>query len=420
MSQTATHEWIEPLQFARQFLHHQNMVLLYAARPAPDGSWRSVLALDPFSTITSGGWEALEQAISATPETTWLGFLGYEMGDTVQVGLPSSTIELPPLWMSRFATLYYFDHHQQNITRIGTAPDAMMATESSKKNPKVTVLTSNMSRAEYLQKVDATLQQIKNGEFYQANITRKFYGEFAESPPPFDIFEKLATASQAAFSAFIKVGEKAILSASPESFLQINGSGKVFARPIKGTARRSDDAIKDQKIFDELANSSKNRAENLMIVDLMRHDLSTTCISGSVGVDNLFSIATLPHLYHMVSTISGQKRKDVSSVELIRHCFPPGSMTGAPKKRAIEWCQEMESVQRGIYSGTIGWLNGNQEAELSVVIRTLLLEGNRFEFQVGGGIVADSTAESEWEETLTKSMGIAHCLGLTLEALQTI
>jgi anthranilate/para-aminobenzoate synthase component I len=216
------------------------------------------------------------------------------------------------------------------------------------------------------------------------------------------------------------MGERAILSSSPESFLHITQEGTVSTRPIKGTARRSGDATADATIYHELANSTKNRAENLMIVDLMRHDLSHHCESGSIAVEDLFKITEHPHLYHMVSTVTGQKKPEASTLDLIQACFPPGSMTGAPKIAAIRWCQKMEQMQRGIYSGALGWIHSDGSADLSVVIRTLLLDGNRFEFQVGGGIVADSTPESEWEETLTKATGIASTLGISLDALREI
>lgn len=417
MTNSTTLPWAEPLEFAAQYAGYDCMALLYAAQPAPDGSWRSILALNPIQTITES-WEALEAALNQHPDDYWLGYIGYEMGNDVLRGQPTSTIALPPLWMTRFATLFFFDHHQQQVVRWGKEIKPLPLANTEK--TRVTQISSNMTRAEYLQKVEQTLTQIQQGEFYQANITRKFYGELETSPAPFLVYRQLAESSNAAYSAYLRIGDKTILSSSPESFLQIDNHGKVSARPIKGTARRSGNASQDKIIYQELANSTKNRAENLMIVDLMRHDLSQSCVTGSIQVDELFKITQHPHLYHMVSTISGQKKEHISSLDLIQSCFPPGSMTGAPKRSAIHWCQQMENMQRGIYSGALGWLRGKNEAELSVVIRTLLLENNCFEFQVGGGIVVDSTAESEWEETLTKAMGIAHILDIPLQKMQQI
>src|SRR5262249_45812905 len=156
----------------------------------------------------------------------------------------------------------------------------------------------------------------------------------------------------------------------------------------------------------QLAASEKDRAENLMIVDLMRNDLARSCEPGSVHAGQLFEVSSYATLHHMASTITGQKRQGLSTLDAVRHCFPPGSMTGAPKHRAMQWCLAHEGVQRGVYSGALGWFGGDGSCDLSVVIRTLVVQGNRFEFQAGGGIVADSEPLAEWRELLAKTRGI--------------
>jgi anthranilate/para-aminobenzoate synthase component I len=190
--------------------------------------------------------------------------------------------------------------------------------------------------------------------------------------------------------------------------------------PVKGTAPRFADKLQDEKSREYLASSEKERAENLMIVDLMRNDFSRSCVTGSVRTERLFEISSYTTLHHMASTVVGQKRDDVSTLEAIKNCFPPGSMTGAPKIQAMKWCMEQEHIRRGVYSGALGWLGGDGSCELSVVIRTLIIQGDSFEFQVGGGITSGSDAGKEWQETITKARGIMAALGLDVRSLEDI
>jgi anthranilate/para-aminobenzoate synthase component I len=200
-------------------------------------------------------------------------------------------------------------------------------------------------------------------------------------------------------------------------FLSLDTLGNVETRPIKGSAPRFEDKEKDQNSKNELQSSEKNRAENLMIVDLMRNDLSRNCVTGSVSVDSLFDVTTYATVHHMSSTIRGKKKPDIATLDLVKGCFPPGSMTGAPKIKAMELCSELEQQARGVYSGAIGWFSGDGACDFSVVIRTLIMQGRRFEFQVGGAIVSDSDPIEEWRETLTKARGIAKALDIPIEKL---
>ena len=188
-------------------------------------------------------------------------------------------------------------------------------------------------------------------------------------------------------------------------------------RPIKGTSPRFADTTQDTKSKESLANSEKDKAENLMIVDLMRNDLSRSCESSSVKVKSLFDINSHSHVHHMSSTVTGQKTKDCSTLQAIANAFPPGSMTGAPKVRAMQYLSALEKDDRSIYSGALGWLGSDGSAELSVVIRTLILNNADFEFQVGGGIVSDSTPEAELKETIDKATGILKTLGLNQDSI---
>ncbi len=203
-------------------------------------------------------------------------------------------------------------------------------------------------------------------------------------------------------------------------FLKIDADGRMAARPIKGTAPRHADPAQDEASREALAASGKDRAENLMIVDLMRNDFSRSSIPGSVKAERLFEVTSHTGIHHMASTVTGQKAPGLSTLEAIMHCFPPGSMTGAPKITAMNLCSALEQDARGVYGGAIGWLGGDGSAELSVVIRTLIVSGDRFEFQVGGGIVSDSAPQREWMETMDKSRGILKALGLPPEAIASL
>lgn len=193
----------------------------------------------------------------------------------------------------------------------------------------------------------------------------------------------------------------------------MDAEGRVTVRPIKGSAPRGRTPEEDARFRDSLTLSEKDRAENLMIVDLMRNDLARGCVPGSVNVSNLFELTTHPLVHHLSSTISGVKREEVSALQLVAGCFPPGSMTGAPKVGAMRLCTALERLERGVYSGALGWFGGDGSVDLSVVIRTLVVQENRFEFQVGGGVVADSTPEGEWREALVKARGLARLLGIS-------
>ena len=325
-------------------------------------------------------------AAARAEQSRLYGYFGYELRHELE-NYPTDAktyIKTPPLKLMK---LKY-----EEITEQLTLP-------KSSPIPAVTKFGSNMTDAEYLQKVAHIIEKIKAGELYQANLTRKFYGEFETAPDAFNIFCKLAEISPAPYSAFMRMGDIYIISASPEKFITME-NGFVTSTPIKGTLTSARPAA-------ELAASEKDRAENLMIVDLMRNDLARVC--KNVKVEKLFEVTSYPQYHHMSSTITGET--DKSALDVITACFPPGSMTGAPKIAAVKLCTELEGWERGIYSGALGWVEPNS-TDLSVVIRTLIIKGNKFEFQVGGGIVADSVPELEFAETISKASGIMQVLGL--------
>jgi para-aminobenzoate synthetase component I len=259
------------------------------------------------------------------------------------------------------------------------------------------------SEEEFCRMVARAQDYIAAGDIYQANLAHRFSAAWAGDP--FAFYTALRHYSPAPFAAFLELGDRTVLSASPESFLRISGQA-ICTRPIKGTRPRRADAHADEKNAYDLLTSPKEIAELVMITDLERNDLGTVCEYGSVTVRELLALERYEQVFHLVSTVEGRLRPDVDHVAALRACFPGGSITGAPKKRAREIIAELEPEPRGLYTGAIGWLGFNGESQFNIAIRTVIVEGGLAHFHVGAGIVADSVPEQEWRETLDKAAGI--------------
>jgi para-aminobenzoate synthetase component 1 len=241
---------------------------------------------------------------------------------------------------------------------------------------------------------------IRAGDCYQVNYTQRF--EAAVEGSGWQAYREMRARNPVPFGAFLQFDSLEILSFSPERFLKLD-DGSVTTEPIKGTRPRGGNPREDQRLKQELADSLKDRAENLMIVDLLRNDLGRVCEPGSIGVRDLFKVESFPTVHHMVSTVSGTLREGEDAPGLLRACFPGGSITGAPKIRAMEIIEELEPVRRGIYCGAIGYIGFNGDMDTSIVIRTLVRQGSKAHYWVGGGIVADSDADAEYQECLDKA-----------------
>lgn len=394
------------------------MVLLYSGVRTDYSGRYSYLAHRLAERVEGADASALAARLSsdqAMIDNTWFGYLGYGLKNSLEP-LAEDTpnwLSLPDLCFMRFHTVYRFDHDEHTLSVFSDRQETLpAAAASSSALPPVMHIESPMRRDTYLAHAAHIIERIHAGDLYQANLTRKYTGTFAAPPDDFALFKKLCAASPAPYSAFLRLGDVSVLSSSPELFLTVDSSGHMRTRPIKGTAPRHPDPAQDAHAKQALSQSGKDRAENLMITDLMRNDLSRACLPGSVQVQSLFDVTTHATIHHMSSTVTGQKRTGCSTLEALLHCFPPGSMTGAPKIMAMNLCSHLEKLERGPYSGAIGWLGGDGSCELSVVIRTLLLKGTQFEFQVGGGIVADSTPTGELQELIDKSKGIIDSLGI--------
>ncbi|HEX5963186.1 MAG TPA: aminodeoxychorismate synthase component I [Gemmatimonadales bacterium] len=270
-------------------------------------------------------------------------------------------------------------------------------------------LRSTFTRSGYLDAVKRVREYILAGDIFQANLSQRFQAPWAEAP--FDLYRKLRQHNPAPFAAYLGFGDTAVLSASPERFLRLDENRRTIeTRPIKGTRPRGLGPMHDAALGRALAESEKDRAENVMIVDLLRNDLSRVCRPGTVRVPELFALEHHPTVHHLVSTVVGDIEPGAGAFDLIRAAFPGGSITGAPKVRAMEIIAELEPTQRAVYCGSIGYVSATGAMDTSIVIRTYLALGGQVYFQAGGGIVADSDPELEYRETLDKARGLIETL----------
>jgi para-aminobenzoate synthetase component 1 len=269
-------------------------------------------------------------------------------------------------------------------------------------------LRSTFTHRGYLSAVARVREYILAGDIFQANLSQRFQTRLAESP--LALYRRLRRVNPAAFGAYLDFGDLRVLSVSPERFLRLSG-GHVETRPIKGTRPRGTGPMHDALLGRVLAESDKDRAENVMIVDLLRNDLSRVCRPGTVRVPELFALEQHPTVHHLVSTVVGDLEAGKDAVDLLRATFPGGSITGAPKLRAMEIIAELEPTRRGIYCGSLGYLAASGDMDTSIAIRTAVVRNGEVYFQAGGGIVADSEPEAEYRETLDKAEGLIRALG---------
>lgn len=270
-------------------------------------------------------------------------------------------------------------------------------------------LRSNFTHGEYIRAVETAREYITSGEIYQVNLSQRFEGHLTTHPC--DLYQRLRTINPAPFAACLNCDDVTVLSASPERFLRLDGD-RMETRPMKGTRPRGRSAAEDTALARDLQDSIKDRAENVMIVDLERNDLGKVCRFGTVYVSELCTLERYPTVFQLTSCVEGRLADGKNRIDLLEACFPGGSITGAPKIRAMEIIDELEPTRRGVYTGSVGYLSFSGQMDLNIVIRTILVKNGRVYLQAGGGIVYDSEPEAEYQETLHKASALFQALGL--------
>lgn len=354
-----------------------------------------------------------------------LGYWGYDLARR-WVALPEQdglSEGVPDMAIGIYDWAVVVDHHKREANLVSQLrlpetsrrlPEILARLKnpagSIKNNFRVTgEIVSNFSRPAYEVAFNRIRDYLIAGDCYQVNLAQRFSAP--ASGNALDAYLKLREISPAPYSAFLNFPFAQILSASPERFLQVR-DGRVETKPIKGTRKRGADEELDAELVRDLRNNSKDRAENLMIVDLLRNDLSKSCATGSVKVEKIFDVESYANVHHLVSTITGKLAAGQDALSLLRDCFPGGSITGTPKKRAMEIIAELEPQRRGIYCGAIGYIGWDGNMDTSIAIRTLIYAQGEIHGSAGGGIVADSDAVSEYEETMHKALGMLKLIGL--------
>ncbi len=405
-------------------------VFLDSGDPARSGGRYDVLAAAPRAVITAGkepfaaargllagespGVDAALWPVSGAA----IGYLGYEVGRPLaglQGARDSHVPFMPELALGLYGWTIVIDHLEKRaaITSLASLGDAEVAdvrrrlVQAPARAPRPFrvdgPITSTLERDDYLPRARRVLDYIQAGDCYQANLTREFHAPC--SGDPWTFYRHLHDTNPAPMGAYLEYPFGAVLSSSPERFIVVNGR-QALTRPIKGTRRRRADPREDAAAAAALLASAKDRAENVMIVDLLRNDLGRVCETGTVRVSGLCELETFATVHHLVSTISGQLRQGLDALDALEACFPGGSITGAPKRRAMEIIDELEPHRREVYCGAIGYVAAGGRMDMNIPIRTTLVARGELRFYAGGGIVADSTPEDEFEETETKVAAI--------------
>jgi para-aminobenzoate synthetase component 1 len=440
---------------AEAFRDLPGLVLLESARPGRNARW-TYLTADPVAVLESpaAGPDpfAVARRLVARLDRTLVvpadappfigglvGFLGYDLGAVLErlPAIAPADLDLPPLRLALHDWVVAWDRRTGHAWLGGRALDgdgrhlarrlddvhARLTTPARRSVPVGDrapvgpfVFRSGLDRSAYQAGVSEVRDHIARGDIYQANLTRRLETPF--DGDPWDLYRRLRTGDPSLCSAYLDLGlgqlsgrPRALLSASPEPFLAVDAEGVVTTDPIKGTRPRGRDAAEDRALARELLSSAKDRAENVMIVDVLRNDLGRVCRPGSVRVPRLCRLERTAAVQHLVSTVTGVLAPDRDAFDLLVAAFPGGSITGAPKIRAMEILEGLEPVRRGPYTGAIGWIGPDGAMQTSIVIRTFVADGQRLTLHVGGGITWKSDPAAEWDETVTKARGPLGAIG---------
>ncbi len=451
--------WLEPVAAFEAVRDLPWPVFLDSARAdARLGRW-SYVAADPFLRLTSKDgrltlgersftgdpFAVLQRALAhyalahdpALPvpfQTGVVGYLGYDLAHHLE-RLPHPAVDdlaFPDLAAGFYDAILAFDHGERRAWILSSGwPEASPVASMHRRKARADLLAALVGRARepepepevaseaglrsnftaggYEAAVQRVVDYILAGDIFQANLSQRFQAELPDGLDAWGLYRRLRRRNPAPFAAFLDLGEVQIASASPERFLELRGR-QVETRPIKGTRPRGATPEADRRLGAELLASAKDRAENVMIVDLLRNDLSRVCRDHTVLTPELCVLESFATVHHLVSTVTGELRDGLDAVDLLRATFPGGSITGAPKIRAMEIIAELEPSARGPYCGSIGWLGFDGWMDTSITIRTFAIKGRRVAFQAGGGIVADSEPAAEYAETLDKARALIEAL----------
>ncbi|WP_207430798.1 aminodeoxychorismate synthase component I [Sabulibacter ruber] len=411
------HQW---KQQALAWAHQQYEVVAYYDSnhiTYRHGAFQNILGVQG----TTGGvittWQELEEQLQRQRETPLLGYFTYDLKNSLEklqtthpdfIGFPELYFFEPEIW---------FVWEQDSVTIFSqeaepaSIAEAIEAIVFSTLFPQNTIKTeARVHKEEYLQAVENLRQHILEGDVYEVNYCQEFYAEKA-GIEPISLYWKLIQTSPTPFAGFLKVNDRYLLCASPERFLK-KEQNLLITQPIKGTIRRGATPGEDERQRHALASSEKEQAENMMIVDLVRNDLNRVAATGTVRVEELFGLYGFQYVWQMISTVTGQLPPNVSSVEAIKAAFPMGSMTGAPKLRALELIEQYEKTKRGLYSGSFGYFLPNGDFDFNVVIRSIQYNAQTgyLSFEVGSAITYDSDPEQEYQECLLKAAAILKIL----------
>ncbi|MFH1239531.1 MAG: aminodeoxychorismate synthase component I [bacterium] len=362
-----------------------------------------------------------------------VGYFGYELYPFIEGKIPVKSfddLEIPDCYLGFYDLIFIFDHFKNKVflSQCGFSEDTAERTKElisllGQKPPKHNgtginlplntgktedlALTSNFTREEYIRTISKIKEHIANGDIYQVNLSQRFTADFNLSP--FELYEYLRRINPAPFAGILSFDTLKILSSSPERFLKVH-HGIIETRPIKGTQPRGSAKAQDRILKTRLLRSQKDAAEHIMIVDVQRNDLGRICRYGTIKVEDLALLETYATVFHLVSTIKGTLSKGKGPIDCLRACFPGGSITGAPKIRAMEIINDLEPTRRDVYTGSMGYIGFDGNLDLSIVIRSLLIKDKKAYLHTGGGIVADSNPGDEYEETMNKAKALIMAL----------
>lgn len=408
----------------RYHFRNEEMILLESQMTEHPSSESSFLAIRPKNRIQAHGdsiemvFEGEKELVTMNPWDAlklfrercgqWIfGYFGYDLKNYTEHIFSKNRpiVQMPDLLFFEPEWLFQVKNGEVKQWLGDEIPERLTTSPNQSSLSKGdTVLEPQITKEDYVQTVETIQRMIRDGDFYELNFSYPLKGRYPGESYP--LYRQMRDISPVPFGAYLSFGQTAVCCASPERFLKKSGS-KIISEPIKGTAERSVDPVLDEIRKEELQNE-KNRAENLMIVDLVRHDLAKIALNGTVHVSKLYDVQTFGTVHQLISTVEAVVSPDADPVEVIKSCFPMGSMTGAPKIEVMKVIDELESYKRGIYSGSIGYITPEGDFDFNVVIRTAILQNGDLIYPVGGAITSDSDPLQEWDETEIKSRAITN------------